>query len=67
MENLNTQEFIKLINTKRLEHKNNWFMECGVVNNKHFSIKAYNTYIQILDIDDVSYLAIGNDRFMVSY
>lgn len=51
IQNLNTQEFVKLINSLRLENKNKWYTWQGVVNGKTVIIKAYGTWLQIFKVD----------------
>ena len=50
---MNTQEFIKTVNTLRLENKNSWYQWCGEVNNHNASLKGYGTWVQRLKVDDV--------------
>ena len=49
---MTTQEFIKTINTLRLENKGNWYQWCGEVNNHYVSLKGYGTWVQRLTVDD---------------
>ena len=49
---LTEKEFIDYCNKKRLEHKNKWFMQNLIINNKIVSIKFFNTWIQILKTED---------------
>ena len=50
---MNTQEFIKTVNTLRLENKGRWYQWCGEVNNMQLSLKGYGTWVQRLKVDDV--------------
>ena len=50
---MTTQEFIKTINTLRLENKGSWYQWCGEVNNRNVSLKGYGTWVQRLKVDDV--------------
>ena len=52
---MNTQEFIKTVNTLRLENKGSWYQWCGEVNNHNVSLKGYNTWVQRLKVDDTIY------------
>jgi len=49
---LTEKEFIDYCNKKRLEHKNSWYMQNVIINNKIVSIKFFNTWIQILKTED---------------
>ena len=49
---MNTQEFIKTVNTLRLENKSSWYQWCGEVNNRNVSLKGYGTWVQRLKVDD---------------
>ena len=52
---MNTQEFIKTVNTLRLENKNSWYQWYGKVNNYDVSLKGYDTWVQRLKVDDTIY------------
>ncbi len=52
---MNTQEFIKTINTLRLENKGSWYQWCGEVNNHNVSLKGYGTWVQRLTIGDITH------------
>ena len=45
---MNTKEFIKLANNKRLKNKNKWIFLNEYVNDLPISYKAFNTWVQIL-------------------
>ena len=49
---MNTQEFIKTVNTLRLENNGRWYQWCGEVNNYDVSLKGYGTWVQRLKVDD---------------
>ena len=49
---MNTQEFIKTINTLRLENKGSWYQWCGEVNNRNVTLKGFGTWVQRLKVDD---------------
>ena len=49
---MTTQEFIKTINTLRLENKGSWYQWCGEVNNHYVSLKGYGTWVQRLKVGD---------------
>ena len=52
---MNTQEFIKTVNTLRLDNKGRWYQWCGEVNNYEVSLKGYGTWVQRLKVDDTIY------------
>lgn len=54
MQNLNTAEFVKTVNTLRLQNKGKWYVWQGTVNNKVVQIKGFNTWLQIFRIDGLS-------------
>lgn len=47
----NTIDFVKSINTLRLQNKGKWYTWGGTVNNKTVQIKAYGTWLQIFKVD----------------
>ena len=49
---MNTQEFIKTVNTLRLDNKGGWYQWCGEVNDYDVSLKGYGTWVQRLKVDD---------------
>ena len=51
MQNLNTIDFVKTLNTLRLQNKGKWYMWTGTVNNKTVQIKAYGTWLQLFFVD----------------
>ena len=51
MQNLNTVDFVKTLNTLRLQNKDKWYTWVGTVNNKTVQIKAYGTWLQIFKVD----------------
>ena len=51
MQNLNTIDFVKILNTLRLQSKGNWYTWSGTVNNKTVQIKGYATWLQIFKVD----------------
>ena len=51
MQNLNTAEFVKTVNTLRLQNKGKWYTWSGTVNNKVVQIKAYATWLQVFKVD----------------
>ena len=51
MQNLNTIDFVKTLNTLRLQNKGKWYTWAGTVNNKTVQIKAYATWLQIFKVD----------------
>lgn len=48
---MNTQDFIKEINTLRLANKGKWYTWQGVVNGKEVILKGFNTWLQILRVN----------------
>lgn len=56
MENETLKQLIKIINHERKLNKNKWSYYCGVTaSGKPFKIKFYNTWIQVLEIENVKY------------
>ena len=53
MNNLNTTDFVKTINSLRLANKNKWYVWTGLVNGKMIQIKAYATWLQIFKVDNL--------------
>ena len=47
----NAIDFVKSINTLRLQNKGRWYTWAGTVNNKTVQIKAYGTWLQIFKVD----------------
>lgn len=48
-------EFISLINKRRINNKNSWYLFVGEVDNKRIIIKAYNTWLQRFTVDGVDH------------
>ena len=48
---MDTQDFIKTVNSLRLENKGKWYTFVGVVNDKSVVIKAYGTWLQVFKVD----------------
>ena len=55
MQNLNTIDFVKTLNTLRLQNKGKWYTWAGTVNNKTVQIKAYGTWLQLFFVDGLQY------------
>ena len=55
------ENFIKTINKLRLNNKNGWYYFNEIVNGKDIKIKGYNTWLQILKIDDISFPTTMNN------
>ena len=55
IDTMNTMEFIKTVNSVRLQNKDKWYWWTGTVNGKSVELKAYNTWLQIFRIDGVNY------------
>ena len=51
MQNLNTTDFVKILNTLRLQNKGKWYAWESIVNNKTVQIKAYATWLQIFKVN----------------
>ena len=54
MDNLNTTDFVKTVNSLRLANKNKWYVWTGLVNGKMIQIKAYATWLQIFMVDNLN-------------
>ena len=52
---MNTQEFVKTVNNIRLGNKGVWYQWKGEVNGKQVALKAYDTWVQRLNVDDVAH------------
>tara|TARA_R110000851_G_scaffold235857_1_gene388459 strand:+ start:413 stop:637 length:225 start_codon:yes stop_codon:yes gene_type:complete len=50
---MNTLEFIKLANNKRLTNKNEWVFLNEIVNNKPIQYKAFDTWVQVLRYNNI--------------
>lgn len=46
----NTEDFIKEVNTIRLSNKDKWYTWNGMVNGYEVSLKAFNTWVQIIHV-----------------
>ena len=55
MANHTKLDFINIINKKRLDHKNDWYLFVGDVDNKRVIVKGYNTWLQRFTIDGVDH------------
>ena len=51
MQNLNTIDFVKTLNTIRLQNRGKWYVWQGTVNNKTVQIKGYATWLQIFKVE----------------
>lgn len=51
---MNTEQFIKHINTLRKTNKNNWYFFSGTVNSKKVIIKGYNLWLQVFRVDGIN-------------
>lgn len=43
---MNTQDFVNRINKLRLNNKNKWFFDKGIVNGHEYTVKCFDTYLQ---------------------
>ena len=50
-----TSGFVDSINRLRRKNKDIWYASTGVVNDKPYRIKGFNTWVQILEIDGIKY------------
>lgn len=55
---LTTEEFVAYINTLRRNKKNSWYVYTGYVNDKFVEVKGFNTWLQILRVDHVTFPTI---------
>ena len=46
---------VEKLNKMRLDNKNKWVFFHSVIDNKEIFYKAYNTYIQVLKIDQIDH------------
>lgn len=44
-------DFIKLCNSERKANKNKWVMLSGIVEGVNVQYKAFNTWVQVLNVD----------------
>jgi len=55
------ENFIKTVNQLRLDNKDNWYFFNDIVNGKDIKIKGYNTWMQILKVNGISFpTTMGN-------
>jgi len=52
--NLNLRQFVHDVNLVRRQNKNKWWTWRGVVNGESVTIKAYNTWVQRMDVDGMA-------------
>lgn len=55
---MTTEEFVNHINTLRRNKKNSWYAYTGYVNDKFVEVKGFNTWLQILRADHVTFPTI---------
>ena len=56
MHNITTiEEFTKIVNKSRREHKDKWFFMKILYNDSLITMKIYNTWIQIFDYNGSNY------------
>lgn len=48
-------EFVKAMNTKRLENKDKWWTWVGTFKGKSVRIKCYNTWLQVFEVDGINH------------
>jgi hypothetical protein len=51
---MNTTDFVKEVNRLRITNRNNWYTTACFVNGKIVRLKGFNTWIQVIRIDDYS-------------
>ena len=56
---MNINDFITLANQQRRDNKDQWIFLMERVNGKFVNYKAYNTWIQVLKIEDCPYKLSG--------
>jgi len=52
---MNTTTFIEIINALRRANPNKWYQWQGPVNGKHVQVKGFNTWLQILRSNGVTF------------
>ena len=57
---MKTDEFVKQINSLRLQNKNKWYTYQGTVNNKTVALKGYGTWLQILRVDGLTFPTVAD-------
>ena len=57
---MKTDEFVKQINSLRLQNKNKWYTYHGTVNNKTVALKGYGTWLQILRVNGLSHPTVAD-------
>jgi len=63
---VNTKEFIKLANNKRLKNKNKWIFLNEYVNDLPITYKAFDTWVQIIKykgLNDSSPMSLNVSEF----
>ena len=55
---MTTEEFVNHINQLRRNKKNTWYSYTGCVNDKFVEVKGFNTWLQILRVDHVTFPTI---------
>ena len=50
---MSTEQFLKVVKDTRLRNKDQWWYLIREVEGKRVRIKAYGTYMQILEVDGV--------------
>ena len=53
LDNVSSEEFVKLTNKARLANKGHWYSATGLVNNKEIRLKAFGTWLQVLDVNAI--------------
>ena len=48
-------QFVKDVNSLRLTNKNKWYYYNATVNGRSVQIKAYGTWLQVFNIDNINY------------
>ena len=52
---MDAKDFIKEVNSLRLNNKNSWYQFTGEVEGKQVSLEGYNTWLQIFKVNGLDY------------
>lgn len=58
--NVTLKEFIDKVNKARKVYKGKWVQAVAIVDGKYVEYKAFNTWIQILRVDDIDHSGIAD-------
>lgn len=51
---METNDFVKTVNSLRLANKNKWYFLSGTVNGCGFEIKGFGTWLQVIKINGIN-------------